>query len=384
MKILHIIGAYKPAYIYGGPMFSVSALAETQAKMGLDVHLFSTNSNGSQNLNVPLNILLDVEGVKVTYFKRLALKTEFSMPLIIKLLKTYREFDIIHIHSFWSLNVLFIIQILNINKKKFIISPRGMLSSYSFGNKFKFIKKFIFNVLSKNIIQKNVVHVTSNLEQQEIELLFENKITIFNLPNILNFSNLRFKPNGTIKEHTNNLSILFLSRIDKKKGLELLISALPSLIENNIIPKLKIAGTGDIKYINELKEYANTLGVSNYTEWLGHIDAVEKSNTIEWAQLVVLPSYNENFANVILESLFMGKPVIVSNKVGLFDYVQFNSFGWVIENNKEDIVSSCLDYISSEQIWIDRKEEMHKQISKDFSPQLVTENYLSKYNYYLQ
>lgn len=54
MRIGIVTGYYKPAYVYGGPARSVSALAEALVGLGADVTVLTTNANGSKRLNVPL------------------------------------------------------------------------------------------------------------------------------------------------------------------------------------------------------------------------------------------------------------------------------------------------------------------------------------------
>lgn len=70
MRILYSVHAYKPAYRVGGPIMSVSAKAEHLVRKGHQVTVFTTNSNQDQDLDVPLNQPVDVEGVEVWYFQR--------------------------------------------------------------------------------------------------------------------------------------------------------------------------------------------------------------------------------------------------------------------------------------------------------------------------
>ncbi|RME09021.1 MAG: glycosyl transferase, partial [Bacteroidetes bacterium] len=53
MKILQLIPTYKPAYVYGGPIFSVSKLCETLAAEGHEVRMLTTTANGPDELQVP-------------------------------------------------------------------------------------------------------------------------------------------------------------------------------------------------------------------------------------------------------------------------------------------------------------------------------------------
>ena len=69
MKILYAVHGYKPAYRLGGPIHTVSAVAERLVRRGHEVIVFTTNSNLDEDLDVPTDQAIDVEGVQVWYFK---------------------------------------------------------------------------------------------------------------------------------------------------------------------------------------------------------------------------------------------------------------------------------------------------------------------------
>src|ERR1700748_1661100 len=69
LKILHINASYKPAFIYGGPTMAVSMLCEQLTRSGTAVTVFTTTANGSKELKVATDVVQDVDGVAVIYFK---------------------------------------------------------------------------------------------------------------------------------------------------------------------------------------------------------------------------------------------------------------------------------------------------------------------------
>src|ERR1700740_2374370 len=70
MHILYTVAGYKPAYRIGGLILSVTELAETLVRKGHQVTVFTTNSNLDEDLEVPLDQPVDVDGVEVWYFRR--------------------------------------------------------------------------------------------------------------------------------------------------------------------------------------------------------------------------------------------------------------------------------------------------------------------------
>jgi len=330
LKVLQINASYKPAYVYGGPTMSVAKLSEQLVKAGCIVEVFTTTANGAFELPVNSNSKTNVDGVDVTYFKRLTKDhTHFSPALIIKLWKEARNFDIVHIHAWWNLVSMFSALIALVKKIPVLISPRGTLSSYSFNNKNSLIKTLIHNLLGKHLLKRSYIHATSDAEREALAAIIEPKL-IFNIPNFVTINtavNTRAVDDGHV------FKLLFLSRVEEKKGLDILLNALPAI---NIPYSLTIAGDGDKNYIDHLKKIARDNFSNPNITWIGFQNET-KFDVLREHQLLVLPSYDENFGNVVIESLSVGTPVLVSGHVGLADYIVKNNFGWVCETTPASI-----------------------------------------------
>ena len=95
--------------------------------------------------------------------------------------------------------------------------------------------------------------------------------------------------------------------------------------------------------------------------------------------ILVLPSYNENFANIILETLYAGRPVILTKYVGLHDYVSANNMGWVIDTNPNEIAECVKNYTSNKEEWQEKSVKMHNQILADFNQRMLAEKYINLY-----
>ena len=381
MRILHITPSYKPAFIYGGPIYSISALAESQVLCGHEVTVFTTNANGKSNLDIPLNDIHEINGVRVVYFKRITGDhTHISIALWMKLSKDANKYDVIHIHSWWSILIIGAAFILNLKKVKFILSPRGMFSDYSLSHNSNPLKKeTLFNWISIPLLKGNCFHATANSESLEIKKLFGDDISVFTLPNLLKFPKINLVHNYNIGQN-NKLKLLYISRIDKKKGIEFLLKAINILKFKNVEVHLDIFGTGSAKYIDELIQMSSEYGISDNVSWRGSIDWLAKFKNIENSDILILPSYNENFANIILEVLYVGKPVIISKYVGLCDYVKENNFGWIIDTNSDDIVLSIENYLQNKQNWLEKQKLIHNKIIEDFNEEVLATKYIYWYS----
>jgi glycosyltransferase involved in cell wall biosynthesis len=371
MKILHIIPCYKPAYVYAGVIESVSRLCEALVEAGQTVDVFTTTANGKTELGVKPGVKIDVDGVQVIYFKRLTKDpTHVSPALWMHLWRNGNKYDVIHIHSWWNVLVIISTWICILRGLKIIISPRGMLTNYIFNSTRSATKRWLHRLLGKHALARSVLHATALSEFDECTRLIKGWKG-FVLPNILFLSAIQ------VNRVTNAaFTLLFLSRIHPKKGLELLFQGLKD-IPFNI--RLRIGGSGDEGYVNGLKRYAEELGIASKVEWLGWKNRDEKFVELMQSDCFILTSHNENFANVVIESLHVGTPVIISEKVGLAPFVRDNNLGWVTSLN----ATAIHEAIKAAYAGVAQREFVNRRgreiISRAFDPPVLIDQYIKNY-----
>ena len=371
MKILQLSASYKPAYIYGGPTMSVSMLAEQLVIAGQDVTVYTTTANGLSELSIEIANPVLVDGVTVVYFKRITKDhTHLSPSLLTHLWRTARDYDMIHIHAWWNLVSVLGCLVALMRKVPVIISPRGTLSNYSFHNKNNNIKSIMHSWLGKPLLKKCCIHTTSSNEYDVMKTMLPNN-TIFNIPNFINLTKNKFSG----YQSTDHLRLIFFSRIEEKKGLDILLNALKSV---TIPYKLTIAGDGNNEYVNQLKKMALDNGITDQVEWIG-FQTANKYELLYNHDVMILPSHDENFGNVVIESLSVGTPVLISRAVGLADYVYQNNLGWLCETNSAS-VSTAINNLAGQKTEITRiKEYAPGKISADFNYANLAKRYIDMY-----
>lgn len=372
MRILHITPSYKPAFHYGGPTVSVSRLAEEQARLGFGVTVYTTTANGPVELKLPAGRPRDVEDVIVWYFKRwTGDHGHFSPALLWRLWRDMRTFDVIHIHSWWNwvaFGAAFLCRMRRF--KPVVLSPRGMLSAYSHQGRGRALFQ---RTLGRWLLRPLVLHGTSAQETKELGEQMPGQTT-FTLPNIIDLPKPAWYGN---RPENPVFRLLFLSRIHPKKGLDLLLDTLKHL---EAAWQLSIAGDGDAAYCAELKEKIRRSGMEERVEWLGWLEGVEKLEALVSADLFVLPSLHENFANVVLEALAVGTAVLVSDQVGLSAYIETNKLGWVTALRKKALLAS-LQTAQADRAGRRRiRRNAPEQIWTDFRPRAIARQYLEQYD----
>lgn len=359
--------------MYGGPTMSVSKLSEQMLGAGCEIEVFTTTANGNTELPVVPNKKTAVDGVPVTYFKRITKDHSHLSPSLLRSLwLNVRKYDVVHIHAWWNLVSVLSCLVTVMRKVPVVVSPRGTLSAYSFTNRNNLPKKLLHQLLGKYLLRRSYIHVTSVREKAGIEGIIQPK-QIINIPNFVVLGNTVFKAEKPV---TGCLELLFFSRVEEKKGLDILFNALRSV---SIPYHLTIAGDGDPEYIERLKALSVQNEISGNVNWIG-FQGANKFDLLQQYDVMVLPSHDENFGNVVIESLSVGTAVLISENVGLADYVAENKLGWVCTLD-EDNISGFIIRIGGEKA---RLSEIRKQapgkIRKDFSEETLVKEYMDMYN----
>jgi glycosyltransferase involved in cell wall biosynthesis len=374
MNILFIVPSYKPAYIYGGPIVSVSKLAEQLAQLGHQVTVYTTTANGEKELDISSDAAVMVNGVAVRYFKRITKDhTHVSPALWRAIWSDAKKYDVVHIHSWWSFLVLGASMILKMKNIKPVLSPRGMLCEYVFTARNSGKKQLLHKLIGKRLLANTYLHVTSEMEWQECLRLNTDwqGDTIFNLVDL---------PKNEYQKRENDIfTISFLSRVDPKKGLDILMRALATV---KFPYRLCIGGSGDEAYMAQLKQLASDLRIQEKVEWAGWKSGEDKFHFLAEADLFALTSHNENFAMVVIESLCVGTPVLISNNVGLYQYVRERELGWItgIDRIEEIAENLTLAYNSREERRRITKEA-RGIINHDFNDSKLAQDYIELYEH---
>lgn len=371
MNILFISPSYKPAYVYGGPIFSVAKLAEVLVIEGVKIKVITTRANGKEELPLKNRTSNLVDGVTVQYFSRWTKDhSHFSPYLLWYLWRNCNNYQVVHIHSWWNLVSIPAVFICWLCGVKPILSPRGMISNYTMQSKAKLV---FHRVLGKRLLNQTIIHATALQEVKESRNIgFSGDI--FVLPNMIDLPQIENSLNRKEKEF--NLKLLFLSRIHHKKGIELLFDSLAKCLFKW---HLTIAGKGEENYIQYLKQKAKELELESNIQWIGWVKGEKKIACLNEADLLVLPSYNENFANVVLESLAVGTAVLISDHVGLSEYVQEKNLGWVCEPNVKSIVQKLEEIAKHKEKLSSIKKIAPEIIHHDFNAQRLAKQYLKNY-----
>ena len=337
MKVLHVVPSYLPAVRYGGPILSVHGLCKALAARGHEVHVFTTNVDGAGDSPVPLGVPVELEGVKVWYFPVPAMRRLYWSPDMGTALRKHAGgFDVVHTHSVFLWPTWAAARIAEKLNVPYVLAPRGMLVKDLIQRKSSLIKRaWIALIERKNIANAALIHFTSRIEEEAAAELGLSMRKWCIVPNGVNVSVIdRVEGEAPF--------MLAIGRISWKKGLDRLIAALPG------IPgcKLVIAGNDEEGLTSKLEAQAVEAGVRDRVSFVGPVYGEDKAALLSRALVLVLPSYSENFGNVVLEAMAAGCPVVVTPEVGAADIVRESAAGAVFEGEPASLARGISSLVS--------------------------------------
>ena len=136
--------------------------------------------------------------------------------------------------------------------------------------------------------------------------------------------------------------MLFLSRIHPIKGVDMLIEGFAKTCNNKPDLQLVIAGPDSVGLQSELQQLVEKLGISHKITWTGMLKGDMKWGAYHTAEAFILPSHQENFGIVVAEALSCSLPVLITNKVNIWQEIAEDNAGLVVD----DTVDGCVDLIS--------------------------------------
>ena len=307
LKVVHVIPGFYPAFIYGGPIESVYQLCRHLGQAGCEVRVLTTDADGPKTvLNVETSREVEISpGLTVRYCHRILRHT--VAPTLIRLLPYYiRQADLVHITSVYSFSTIPTLLMCRIFGKPVVWSPRGSFQRWD-GSR-RILSKGLWEKICKSVAPKKMLlHTTSDWEARE---------SGERMPGI----NLAVIPNGVLlPERVSRiggngvLRLLYLGRLHPIKGIENLLSACGILNEKyERTWSLTIAGSGDPGYVKGLSERIRQLSLGGQVTLVGEVTGEAKEELFRHADVLILPSFTENFGLVVAEALAHAVPVIAS------------------------------------------------------------------------
>ncbi|PAX53166.1 glycosyltransferase [Brunnivagina elsteri] len=349
MKVLMLIPAL--GNVYGGPSKCIIELAEAIGSKGLEVDIVTTNANGNVNLDVPLNIWIQEQHYRIQYFHYLNfIDYKFTWSLTQWLFQHVQDYDLVHTNAIFSYPILPAAWACQFHQVPYIMTPHGMLEPWALAYK-AWKKNFYFSLIEKPALQNaSGVQMLASTEFQRVQELGINAPLLL-IPNGIHTHDFEKLPSAEIfysqfPETRNKTLILFLGRIDPKKGLDLLAPAFAQA--RNLFPNshLIVAGQDNIGYLPQVKEYFSNTSCLEAVTFTGMLTGETKYSALAAANIFVVPSYSEGFSMSVLEGMASALPCVITTGCN-FPEAEAAGAASIVDINASKIADALIAYLQN-------------------------------------
>jgi glycosyltransferase involved in cell wall biosynthesis len=351
MKIL-VLAPYLGS-IYGGTSKVVIELATGLANLGVTVDLITTNANGSNNLDVPLNVWITEKGYRVQYFP-CSHRNDFivSRSLTHWLFNHIVDYNLVHTNTVFAPLISLAHWACQFHKIPYIMTPHGMLEPWALSYK-AWKKRFYYALFEKPALQQaSAIQVLASAEGNSVKSLGMKQPVVV-VPNGIHREEFESLPDPEtfyqqFPATQNKTLILFLGRIDPKKGLDLLAPAFARVNHQFPHTHLVVAGPDSIGFLPTAQSYFAQAGCLEAVTFTGMLTGSLKHAALAAASLYVAPSYSEGFSMSVLEGMASGLPCVFTTGCNFPEAATANA-AHVVKINADAIATALLQCLSNPQ-----------------------------------
>ena len=344
MNILHVISSLKLEQ--GGPAQGVRNITSYYAELGVTATVLC--------MDEPEDDLGSVDHLKVITIGKGKGTFSYHPSLVTEIKRIANQFDAVIVHGLWQYHGHAVRAALKHTKVPYYVFPHGMLDPY-FKQEYplKHLKKYAFWFVSQYAVLRDSKAVLFTCEEEKRLAAFSFK-PYHVTPEVVNYGTT-IPPIGKqtgadqfyadYPELKSKRIFLFLSRIHEKKGCDLLIQAFAKALESNKDIHLVMAGPDQTGWKAQLIALAQSLNAEAHITWTGMLKGELKWAAMKAAEVFILPSHQENFGISVAESLALGTPVLISDKVNIWREIVEMKAGLVGEDTlqgTEKLISQWL------------------------------------------
>lgn len=363
MKIAQVISTGPFAWATGGPARGVYELSKELVRRGHEITILTTNLNQYKQRYMSTKTPEYINGIRIIRFRNinnwLACKYHISIaPGIANYLKNnITEYDIIHLQDMLSYHAIATSIYCHKIIKPYVFTPHG---SITWLTQNKPINWLYTTLWGRGIIvgaSKIICLTETELDQCKSIGINGEKLAL--IPNGINLTEFETLPSrgdfrGKWNIRPDQKIILFLARIHKIKGPDILAKAFTKISKEIDCIKLVFAGPDD-GYLHFLKRLVRELGIEKKVLFTGPLYDREKLQAYIDADVYVLPSRYETFPISIIEACACETPVIVTDRCRIAKMID-GQVGLVVPFEENALAHAILDILND----VDKRQKYSK------------------------
>lgn len=387
LNVLQIVPSI--SLVYGGPSQMVRGLSAALSHHA-KVTIITTDSNGDVDetpLDVPLGQAIPEDGYEVIYFRCSPFRRyKFSTELLNWLWANAHRYDIAHIHALFSPVSTLAATVCRWQKLPYIMRPLGTLDPADLQKK-KHIKKVYASLLERpNLAGAAAIHFTSELEAKVSERFGVSTpgkviplgVALPELPS-------RTASQTAIRERFNIPAerplVLFMSRVDPKKGFDLLLPALDKLHQDGQPFHFLLCGANpqDRAYETSIREQIKSADWASCATIVGFVSGALKAQILSAADVFVLPSYYENFGIAVAEAMAAKIPVVISDQVHIWPVIEQSESGWVVPTTVTALGEALGEALEKGEMRSQRGQNAQRCAQENYSWDAIAQRMITTY-----
>jgi len=346
----------------------MSLIAQSLHHVGVAVDIATTDDDGpGRRVHGETGNFVSQEFYRVIRFPK---QTEFykvSWPLVSWLRKNIAQYDVVHVHALFSFPSIAGAWAARRAGVPYVLRPLGVLNQYGMQNRRALLKRASMAFVEGPLLRDAAgVHFTSEAELREARLWRQ-------IPNAVVIPlGVMGGPRKNV-EGVDQKTVLFLSRLDPKKNLEMLLRAWAGIQADFEAWRLVVAGDGEPGYVAGLKSLAEKLGISQHVAWVGRVEGEHKQRILSGASIFVLPSSSENFGLAAAEAMLSGKACIFTKAVAVGEVAAQAGCAMLVEGTVQGVASGLRELMLNEPARCALAEKAQAFAEKEFSLEVMGE-----------
>lgn len=260
------------------------------------------------------------------------------------IVRNIRRFDYVHIHTIFHLGSLYTSFVCAFARVPYFIWPHGCLDEYDLRKHARMKSITGRTVFALYLRRASAFLCTTAREARDLVTFGGSaprevvRLPVDDLPPY-NSTGRAWRARHGIDPDT--FLILFLGRIDPKKGLERLVDALALMRDADVTLAIVGAGADDAGML-AIKARAAAAGVADKIVFVSWLEGAERTGAYVASDVFALPSDNENFGIAVVEALLMDVPVIVSDQVYISDDLRDAGAAIIAQRAAADVADAVL------------------------------------------
>lgn len=317
LRTLHLIRSVNP--VHGGPAEGVRQSVAAARELGHAEEVLTLDAPGDAWVAAFPAVTHAVGPARGNY--------GYTPRLLPWLRRHAAAYDALVVHGLWQYHGLAARRALHGSGRPYLVYPHGMLDPwFRRSSPGKHAKKWLYWLAAEHAVLRDAAAVLFTT-QEESRLAptsfrpYAARHQVLGYGLALDDGARQARADDFLQRHPElrgRRLLLYLGRLHRKKGGDLLVQAFAQLAGQDPRLHLVMAGPDAAGLQAELQALAQGLGVAGRITWTGMLEGAAKWGALRAAEAFVLPSHQENFGIAVAEALAVGTPTLLSTQVNIW------------------------------------------------------------------